>query len=522
MEKRLLVSFDTDRIKEYVFATSKLKEIRGASSILDELNRWDMIEKSREFKAEKIYANGGSGMFTVPETSAEAFIQVVEKEYRLRTRTGSITGASIELPEGFKNQDDVRPYLQTLAYRLRLKKDENVLHQPILTHPFLRTCDSCGERYASQSVTKPEPELLCRSCKKKREKNNEIQIDIKKGLINAKSEDLAHKLWHRLLDNLAHEDYPITGENRKDRPEDFNDLGDMSQPKNYIGLIYADGDNMGKALEQLENLDEVKNFSEAVDDAIHQAVQEAILEYLKPEDSDKYFPFDILMLGGDDLVMVATADKVVEVSMKIVERFSEFIEERLGKRLTLSAGVAIAHANFPFSSLLTLAEQALKFSKKEAVRRKRHGQEIDTEGLINFIVVNNSNSLDFDSYYEETLSDDDENIYRTLRPYNLVDLRYIVETIRCLKKENFPSGKLNGLRDAIFQNRNQSILEGLMFFSRTKNKKHQQIFRDFLAYFATGSFFPCFPWFKEGEDYHSPFLDLIELYDFIETQNGVE
>ena len=148
--------------------------------------------------------------------------------------------------------------------------------------------------------------------------------------------------------------------------------------------------------------------------------------------------------------------------------------------MTLSVGIAIAHTKFPFSSLLNLADQALKFAKKEAVKRKRHGQETGTEGLINFIVVNNSNSLDFDSYYEETLSDDDENIYRTLRPYNLEDLRYIVETIRCLKKENFPSGKLNGLRDAIFQNRNQSILEGLMFFSRTKDKKQQLIFRNFL------------------------------------------
>lgn len=34
-----LVAFDTDRIKGYVFATDTLKEIRGASDIL---NGWDM------------------------------------------------------------------------------------------------------------------------------------------------------------------------------------------------------------------------------------------------------------------------------------------------------------------------------------------------------------------------------------------------------------------------------------------------------------------------------------------------
>ena len=517
MGKKLLVSFDTDRIKEYIFATSKLREIRGASAILDELNCWDMVEKSREFHAEKIYANGGSGMFTVPEASAGAFIQAVEKEYRLRTRTCSITSAVTELPPGFTDQDPIQPHLQTLMHRLRLKKDENTSPQPLLTHPFLRTCDSCGEQYASQNVTEPEPELLCGSCKNKRDKNKEIQIDIK-DVISGKAEgNVAHKLWHCLLSNLAKEDYEITG---KDRPEVFDDLGGMSKPENYMALIYADGDSMGKVLENLQNLNQVKQFSEVVNNAIYQSVPEAVLAYLPP--GDKHFPFDIMMLGGDDLVMVTTAHKAIEVSMKISQKFSELTEKNLGERLTLSVGIAIAHTKFPFSSLLNLADQALKFAKKEAVKRKRHGQETGTEGLINFIVVNNSNSLDFDSYYEETLSDDDENIYRTLRPYNLEDLRYIVETIRCLKKENFPSGKLNGLRDAIFQNRNQSILEGLMFFSRTKDKKQQLIFRNFLTHFSTNSAFPCFPWFKESEDYHSPFLDLIELYDFIELQNEVE
>ena len=517
MGKKLLVSFDTDRIKEYIFATGKLREIRGASAILDELNRSDMVEKSREFHAEEIYANGGSGMFTVPEASAGAFIQAVEKEYCLRTRTCSITSAVTDLPPGFTDQDAIQPYLQTVMHRLRLKKDENTSPQPLLTHPFLRTCDSCGEQYASQNVTEPKPELLCGSCKNKRDKNKEIQIGIKDIISGKAEENVAHKLWYLLLGNLAREGYEVTG---KERPEDFDDLGEMSKPENYMALIYADGDSMGKALENLQNLDQFKQFSEVVDNAIYQSVHEAVLTYLPA--GDKYFPFDILMLGGDDLVMVTTAHKAIEVSMKITEQFSELTQKGLDERLTLSVGIAIAHTKFPFSSLLNLADQALKFAKKEAVKRKRHGQETGTEGLINFIVVNNSNSLDFDSYYEETLSDDDQNVYRTLRPYNLEDLRYIVETIRCLKRENFPRGKLKGLRDAIFQNRNQSILEGVMFLSRTKDKKHQQIFRDFLAHFAPSSFSPYFPWFKEGEDYHSPFLDLIELYDFIETQNEVE
>ena len=514
MGRKLLVSFDTDRIKEYVFATGKLKEIRGASAILDELNRWDMVEKAQKFNAETIYANGGSGMFIVPETSAVAFVQAVEKEYHLQTLTGSITSAITDLPDGFTKQAPVQDHLQQLAYRLRLKKDANPLNQPILTHPFLRTCDSCGEQYASQSVTAPEPELLCRSCKNKRDKADQIQKEIEAVISGDAKKYLKYKLWHRLLRELAVTpiSYPMTGKNR---PEDFNDLGDMSEPRNYMGLIYADGDSMGKALEDLKNLDEVKKFSEVVDNAIYQAVHEAILAYLPP--GDRYFPFDILMLGGDDLVMVTTAHKALEVSMKITERFSELTEKCWGERLTLSVGVAIAHTKFPFSSLLELAEQALKFSKKEAAKRKRRRQETTmTEGLINFIVVNNSNSLSFDDYYSDMLSEEDQNRYRTLRPYNLTNLGYIVKTIRRLKKENFPRGKLKGLQEAVFQSRNQSILEGLRFVNSIKDKNQRKTFDDFLKHFATDQQqYSVFPWFKEGNDYYTPFLDIVELYDFI-------
>lgn len=514
--RRKLVSFDTDRIKEYVFATGRLKEIRGASAILDEFNRRDMVEIGKKSGAEKIYANGGSGMFVVPEESAEGLIRAVEKEYRLRTRTGSLTGALADLPHGFSRKCDVRPHLQLLSYRLRLKKDENTLRQPLLTHPFLRTCDSCGEEYASRSVKVPEPELLCASCKNKRGKNVEAQKDVK-GFIDEEVEYGKHKLWHRLLGKLKKAGYCMAG---KDRPEDFGDIGDMSRPGNYMGLIYADGDGMGKTLESLANLKEVKEFSEVVDGAIYQAVGEAILEHLPS--GDKYFPFDVLMIGGDDLVMVTTAHKALEVAMKIIQRFSEISEEKFGKQLTLSVGVAIAHAKFPFSGLLNLAEQALKFSKKEAVKRRRRVPgETAAEGLINFIVVSNSNSLDFDDYYRETLSEEEQRIRRTLRPYSVGELRRIVETIRCLKGKRFPRGKLKRLRDAVFQNRNRSIVTGAEFLARDKrDKDNVKIFTDFLAGFAVcqKSFPWHFPWNKDGDDYHTPLFDLIELYDFIEER----
>src|SRR5437588_3585775 len=87
--KRSLVALDTNHIKQYVFATDKLKEIRGASSILDNLNRRVMqrIADDKEFHARKVYTNGGAGLFLVDgdKEVADKFGQRVQQEYSKET-----------------------------------------------------------------------------------------------------------------------------------------------------------------------------------------------------------------------------------------------------------------------------------------------------------------------------------------------------------------------------------------------------------------------------------------------------
>src|SRR5437762_11671970 len=88
--KQSLVALDTDHIRGYVFETNKLQEIRGASSILDTLNRKTMLEtaKLEEFGGEVVYANGGSGLF-LNEGDAEEVGQLAEEAYGQQTVRGA-------------------------------------------------------------------------------------------------------------------------------------------------------------------------------------------------------------------------------------------------------------------------------------------------------------------------------------------------------------------------------------------------------------------------------------------------
>src|SRR5690348_2010640 len=127
-----LVALDTDHIKGYVFATDTLKEIRGASSILDHLNRVVMEEVANEFGkdvAEPIYTNGGSGLFVINTDQIMAFCQKIKRRYRDITHDGaSITSARVDLSEeaskDFWNYN-LKDELTLLRYRLREEKDSS-------------------------------------------------------------------------------------------------------------------------------------------------------------------------------------------------------------------------------------------------------------------------------------------------------------------------------------------------------------------------------------------------------------
>ena len=165
-----LIAFDTDHIKGYVFGTNRLKEIRGASSILDRLNRKRTVEIAEDFGATTIYAYGGSALFVVASDKAKALGKEVQKLYHEETGGGaSITYAIQPIPDyGTQNimtaeklngnitMVDVR---KLLGLRLRLAKDslqikmsqgddaqqyDVLAHVTLPSHALLCTCESCG------------------------------------------------------------------------------------------------------------------------------------------------------------------------------------------------------------------------------------------------------------------------------------------------------------------------------------------------------------------------------------------
>ena len=543
-----LIAFDTDHIKGYVFGTNKLKEIRGASSLLDSLNRQETERATSGFITKPpVYTNGGSALFIVDSDGqkdsaarAEELGKEVQKRYREKTGGGaSISYAVQPIPAHEKSDEDImkikkfddgttmKDVLKLLRMRLRLAKDSpHYVDIPVAlpSQALLCTCESCGVNYAENLLPDDDnPEgRFCRVCKGKRDEDQVVKDRLRK----AKDEPLSENtLWGRILKVLKEGGYSIPDETQ--RPEDFNVFRSFTHGKEYLGLIYADANSMGRALEKLPTLQEVKDFADTVDNGVFGAMAHAISTYLPVQ--NKTFPFDILMVGGDDIAMVVPADKAMQVAYALAKKFHE-----LTGKYTLSVGVVLAPVKYPFSLQRELVEATLKAAKKSGVQQqesKSDSEEKPEESRVNFVVVTGNTSLGYQKEYEEMrrkAEGSTREFYATMRPYSLSQMEWLLDRLRVGNSKRLGRTKLHQLREAILKlNHTTSIVESLALFRNWKPDE-----RDFMKKMAekfdTRS--PAqqrdmgilFPWSLDGKGsseglmvYRTPLLDFIDLYDFV-------
>lgn len=563
MGKKSLVALDTNHIKQYVFATDKLKEIRGASSLLDRLNRREMEEVAREHGIEitSIYTNGGAGLFVVDSVRAQEFKLLVQQRYREMSKgQASITGVVQELPAAAPERiEDLMDYnlqhqLDLMRYHLRAAKDTppDVIALP--SHPFMRPCNSCGNNYAENEYHDPgeQDTFYCASCLEKQDEDRQIKNRISDtvGRINRDERVKEAYLWGRVIRYLREAGYNFKGEPESlDRPNDFNEFYHFTEAKDYLGLIYADANNMGVEVEKQHTLRELREFAVHIDEAIFRAMSRAITQYLPivPINRDgtqvSIFPFDILLVGGDDIVLVTDAAKAMNVALTIAKEFRRLANKN--NKYSLAVGVVLAPIKYPFGLLQDMAESTMKFAKVRETQTGQQASKDDDGTRINFLTVTGGSEPDFKDIYQYLYhsigKDKKTEFYATLRPYTPEDLQLLLSVLASDGAMHLGRTKLHQLREAILQkNLTTAVKDSLaaLLNWRVQQRSYvvQQVYEFGQRYELPRSNpddplkgFPriTFPWFadgtsKEGRDiYRTSLLDFIELYDFV-SRKGEE
>jgi CRISPR-associated protein Cmr2 len=591
-----LVSGGATRIKSYVFESARLPEIRGASGLLDRINTKDTQRLWSDAAPHGVgcedcivYANGGEVLAFAPVSRAAWLADEIERLYRHATlvaqsvavwqpftlrqlRDGLLAGQEVNAEVvrqllGY-NPADNRSFgslVAALALARFRRREANADgdREPrspahIETVPFARRCSSCERRGAVVNArVADEDRPLCEPCARKRVYGQTAKGDDAHAWGWYTDEGLSWKprqqpSWASQFSEWIEKQslegrcgYPV---GNLTSAEDLSEIAQASNPDGFIGVIYADGNNVGAQLERLTTPTNYSEFATALFDATKDAVFKALARHLCPHEvfdkrgrRKRIHPFEILSIGGDDLLLIVPAHVALAVACTIASEVEERLrhlplftreagyeweraqrckrsaEEHLQpqSRVSLSAGVAIADAHTPVFYLEQLAEQLLKAAKRYAKWLKRERDYYG--GTIDFLSLKSVSMISGTVEQFRTATQTRGHKRLHARPYTVAETRALLGSIKLLKASRFPRNQLYRLHDSLREDdgTERGTIDYLYFLTRNANEAREQI--EELWTPQSGAHLPH-PWrvpLDSPAHRQTIWSDLAELYDFV-------
>lgn len=349
----------------------------------------------------------------------------------------------------------------------------------------------------------------------------------------------------------------------------LREIGDASD--GFVAYIYADGNNMGQYIrDEIKTPDQYQQFSEDIFEATEQSVYHALSQYIRPhcyvpdsrserKGSAWIHPFEIVTIGGDDVLLIVPANKALAIAKTISEQFEAFLEKtgryplkqlpdpktasgwhrHQGKAaqtrnscLSISSGVLITADNTPIYYADKLVSQLLKSAKKKAKSLKGYaGGTVDILTLKAVTMI----SSNISAFRQEGLTierkDSKTNHNQVLKlyatPYTLHELGGLLETLRSLKDSNFPLSQLYQIRSLLERGKRTSILNYRYFRVRLSEDKQKILKEQFENSWCEpetndGNLAPWLTPRREAEKttYETIWRELVELLPFTDEENG--
>ncbi|MGB5962491.1 MAG: type III-B CRISPR-associated protein Cas10/Cmr2 [Coleofasciculaceae cyanobacterium] len=305
----------------------------------------------------------------------------------------------------------------------------------------------------------------------------------------------------------------------------LTEIGNASN--GFVAYIYADGNNMGGYIQKIETPQKYQQFSEDIFKAIKYSVYKALAQHLHPHplkgltgtehqnrNGRVIHPFEILAIGGDDVMLIVPANKALDIAKTIGEEFekqlleadkkSYGLEEKLERKckpelvhryryqakngseftqqckLSMSTGVIITAIATPIYYAEKLTEQLLKSAKKRAKDLKEKGYY---GGTVDFMVMKSvtmisSNIGEFRRQGLTKYGAKEQELKLYAAPYTLHELDGLIKTVKALKKSEFPRSQLYQIRSLLEQGKNTAILNYRYFRVRLNGKEQQTLLKE--------------------------------------------
>ncbi|MEH1850839.1 MAG: type III-B CRISPR-associated protein Cas10/Cmr2 [Nostoc sp.] len=332
-----------------------------------------------------------------------------------------------------------------------------------------------------------------------------------------KFEDFLDTTLHRYYDKIRSENLHRS---RVKEAISIREIGDASITSGFVAYIYADGNNMGGYIQkEIANPEDYKNFSRDIFDATEKSVYLALTRHLQPHKLNVNLqaerkstrevwvhPFEILTIGGDDVMLIVPADKALAIAKTIGEEFEKILLQKRSEyklnetynplavhryqgekqetsdnqcKLSMSTGVLITAENTPIYYAEKLTNQLLKSAKKGAKELKKYGYY---GGTVDFLVMKSvtmisSNISEFRSNVLTKYGSKQQKLKLYAVPYTLHELGGLLETAKALKDAEFPRSQLYQIRSLLERGKQTAILNYRYFRVRLSEKKAQDLLK---------------------------------------------
>ncbi len=413
--------FELNSIQSYLFSSGRLRDVAGASELLDQMTDGDGNLLG--------YVLNALGMDD-------------DKPIRFSRRAGGAIYAFCE------NRDELTRFLRlwTLAVQqwapgidFSLGVGEGGTHAEAFDAARRAMNADANRKRPSLPLASP---LATRSRRTGQAADGEASWKEKDGPIDtatARKKQMANLAKAGFLKryapdnaNLGWRDWPtdLEGESKTGA---FPFVGD----DRTVALIHADGNGLGELLKRIRKAAEkdddqfvelFRAFSAAVAATTQSAAREATEKVLLPARGEgECLAARPILLGGDDITVIVRADLAMTYCKVFAEAFENASREELAKlgndhdikglpaRLTLGFGLVFLRASQPFHMAIHLAEALTGEAKKAA----KALNEDDPESSITFHRITGSLVDDYDQIVKRALSHhfDGETFIDTLGVY---------------------------------------------------------------------------------------------------------
>lgn len=342
-------------IQGFIFQTNELKDIVGASELVEEICTTQFDEFSKEGTSILRAAGNIKHIFNNKQSCEDAVLKFPQKVMKYAPGI-TVSQAVVEIPENKEFKDVV----DVLEKALRTQRNKPTASLTVGLMGIKR----------SNKTGLPAVEIIAENPK---EDFWDASTKAKKSLVS-KIEKAQGDGDQRLCKKAFGDDY-VKGRNIAYNIEDITSYND------WIAIIHADGNGLGQIVQKIGKSEKLfSDFSKKLDEATQNAAVAAYKSEVEPLlRKGKRIPVRPIVLGGDDFTVVCRADFAVEYATAFMREFEHYTQALLGDmlkkekvfengadKLTACAGIAFIKSSYPFYYGYDLAETLCGQAKKDA------------------------------------------------------------------------------------------------------------------------------------------------------------